>query len=403
MPEQRLPRPRDGRRTGEDEGEGTRPPDDPLRVLAVTPYYRPEGGGLERYAHAICSRLAGRGHEVRALAFSTETSGRETLDGVDVRRRRPWFRLGNTPIDPSLPGDVTRAIRRQAPDVVVAHTPVPFPAEAAFLAARRTGTPFVTTYHAGRLEGSSPLLDGLAAIDRATLQRAMIAGSNALVAVSPYVRERVFDGHADRAAVIPPGVDADLFSPDGAPHPRTVLFVGPVSSSYAWKGLDVLREAFETVGAAEPGARLEIVGTGDRLDEVRRWGRSVGGVELLGHVTDRELADAYRRSTATVLPSTSPAESFGMVLAEANACGRPVIGSRVGGIPSLVRDGVNGLLAEPGDPDDLAEAILALFRDPERAERMGRRGRGIVASEHDWDRLADRTERLLLEAVHDGA
>lgn len=372
----------------------------PLRILAVTPYYSPEGGGLERYAHETLRRFADRGHAVHAMAFTREGLDDQELDGVSVDRRAPRWTAGNTPIGPGFFGDVCEAIDSLAPDVVVAHTPVPFPAEMAFLAARLKDVPFVTTYHAGKLEGSTPLLSGLAALDRSTLQRAMIAGSDELVAVSPFVRERVFDGHADRARVIPPGVDGELFSPEGTPRGDTVLFVGPMSTSYRWKGLDVLRKAFEMVHATLPEARLELVGTGDRADEVRRWGEAIGGVDLLGRISDRNLVAAYRRASVVVLPSTTAAESFGMVLAEANACGRPVIGSRVGGIPSIVQDGVNGLLATPGDPEDLARKLADLLGDPAKAQEMGARGRKLVLQHHDWDALVDQTETVLMDAAH---
>ncbi len=372
----------------------------PIGILAITPYYPPEGGGLERYAHETLRRLADRDHTVHVLTFTREDPGDRELDGVSVGRRSPRWTAGNTPIGPGFFGDVCEAIDRLDPDVIVAHTPVPFPAEMAFLAARLKDVPFVTTYHAGRLEGSTPLLSGLAALDRSTLQRAMIAGSDELVAVSPFVRERVFDGHADRARVIPPGVDGELFSPEGTPRGDTVLFVGPVSRAYRWKGLDVLREAFETVRSTLPEARLEIVGTGDRAEEVQRWGEAIGGVDLLGRVSDRELVAAYRRASVVVLPSTTAAESFGMVLAEANACGRPVIGSRVGGIPSIVQDGVNGLLARPGDPVDLARKLVDLLGDPAKAQEMGARGRKIVLRHHDWDALVDQTETVLMDAAH---
>ena len=140
-----------------------------MRILAVTPYYDPEGGGLERYAHEVLRRLASRGHDVEALASTRTQLADGDHDGVHVARRRPWFALGNSPIDPELPGRVTHAIRRLAPDLVVAHTPVPFPAEMAFLAARKAGVPFVATYHAGCLRGSSRRLGALAAINRSTL------------------------------------------------------------------------------------------------------------------------------------------------------------------------------------------------------------------------------------------
>src|SRR6185436_18061535 len=100
-------------------------------------------------------------------------------------------------------------------------------------------------------------------------------------------------------------------------------------------------------------------------------------------------------------PSTSDAESFGMVLAEANACGRPVVASDIGGIPDFVRDLDNGRLVRPGDVQDLADKIIGVLRDPDSACAMGRRGRRRVAREHDWDLLSRRTEDVLETTLAD--
>jgi glycosyltransferase involved in cell wall biosynthesis len=95
----------------------------------------------------------------------------------------------------------------------------------------------------------------------------------------------------------------------------------------------------------------------------------------------------------------SDAESFGMTLAEANACGRPVVGSDVGGIPSFVRDGENGLLAPPGDADALAAALARILRDEPLARALGVAGAARVRKEHQWDDLAEQTAAVLAQAA----
>ena len=371
-----------------------------MRILAVAPYWAPEGGGLERYAHALLSRLARRGHDVRALAFTGASLPSDTVDGVPVERLAPRLRIGNTPLDPAFGGALQRALALHRPDVVVAHTPVPFPAEVAYAVAKRARVPFVVTYHAGRLRGSSPALDALAGIDRATFERRMLAGAQGLIAVSPFVRDHALAAHRHRVAVVPPGVDTRSFSPGAPPPEPNVLFVGPLSRSYRWKGVDVLWDAFGRVRAELPRARLTLVGDGGRLQEFRGKASDFpGAVRLAGRVPEADLVEHYRRASVVVLPSLTDAESFGMVLAEANACGRPVVGSRIGGIPDFVEDGVNGLLARPGDPDDLARGILSVLRDPAWADAMGARGRAKVVRDHDWDALAARTESVLQHVV----
>lgn len=371
-----------------------------MRVLAVTPYYEPEGGGLERYAHAILSRLAARGHSVRVLSFTKEGVGSGPLDGVEVERRRPAVRVGNTPVHPRFAAECRRELRRHRPDVVLAHTPVPFPAEMAFRAARREGVPFAVTYHAGRLRGSTPLLDGVAAVDRVTLERAMLNGSRGLIAVTPYVRDRALARQAGRVAVVPPGVDHRRYRPNGLHRSEAgLLFVGPLDSSYRWKGVDALVDAFARVRRHRPDATLTLVGRGDRAAEFQEKAAADPRIRVLGRLSDDAIIREYRRAAVLALPSTTDAESFGMVLAEANACGAPVVASRVGGIPCFVREGDNGLLARPGDAKDLARALLHVIENPDQARLMGQRGRRRVVAEHDWDDLATRTEAVLQDAL----
>lgn len=385
-----------------------------MKILAVTPYYSPEGGGLERYAHEILSRLAAKGHDVQALTFTKQTPCIQVLDGVGLERVKPLVRLGNAPVHPSFPLRVARRIRQHEPDVLLAHTPVPFPAEAAYLASLAHEVPFVLTFHAGRLQASSPPLEALATLDRWTMQRSMLHGADQLIAVSPHVQANALARHEEHTTIVPPGVDHERFTPhsdgegqreeegegeeEGDREPGGILFVGPLDTSYRWKGLDVLLEALARVRRQYPQARLELVGEGDRYEQLLTEAVD-RPIRLHGHLTDEALAEAYRRASVTVLPSTSEAESFGMVLAEANACGCPVVGSEIGGIPSFVDHGHNGLLARPGDATDLAAKILTVLENPTQAHRMGRRGRRRVQQEHDWEELTEATEALLARAV----
>ncbi|MHB1261992.1 MAG: glycosyltransferase family 4 protein [Thermoplasmatota archaeon] len=370
-----------------------------MRILAITPYYAPEGGGLERYVRAILSALALRGHEIEAMAFTRTGLADAHADGVHVQRTPASLCLGNTPLHAGFHSRVARRIRESKPDLVVAHTPVPFPAEMAYLAARRAGVPFVATYHAGKLRGSSPGLGALAALDRATFERSMIAGSTGLIAVGPYVRDHALARAKGRVELVPPGVDTAWFNSPEPAQGNGILLAAPLSRSYRWKGADVLLRAFRRVRKRLPDATLSLVGGGDRLEEFRRLATPSSGIRVLGRVDEPALRDEYRRAAVVALPSTTDAESFGMALAEANACGRPVVGSAIGGIPDFVRPGDNGLLARPGDEHDLAAKLVEVLSDRGAAGEMGARGLARVTREHAWDALALRTERIFERAV----
>jgi len=372
-----------------------------MRILAVTPYYDPEGGGLERYADAILRRLATRMHEIEVVTMTRSGMPGGPRHAVGVERIRSRLAIGNAPLDPAFLTGVRERIRQHRPDIVVAHTPVPFAAEMADRAARSAGVPFVLTYHAGRLSGSSPPLALLAAIHRATFEARMLSRADGLIAVSPYVRDHALRRHAGRVAIIPPGVDTARFRSGGPPSGHGILFVAPLSRSYAWKGLDVLLQAFKEVRRRCPDATLTLVGDGDRRAELAAVAAShgAGAIRICGRLTDDGLVAEYDRAAVVVLPSTTDAESFGMVLAEANSCSRPVVASRVGGIPDFVRDGENGLLATPRDAGDLAAKILTVLLDDSLANALGAAGRRKVLADHDWNLLALRTQGVFEDVL----
>ena len=150
------------------------------------------------------------------------------------------------------------------------------------------------------------------------------------------------------------------------------------------KGIHHLIRAFARVVQEFPEARLEIVGRDENPEyaeelrrEVARLGLN-GRVSFVGEVSQVELANKMRRFCIFVLPSLS--EGLGRVVVEAMATGTPVVGSRVGGIPEMVQDGLTGFLVPPGDEEALAERLRWVLKHPQEAEAMGRRAREFARS-----------------------
>jgi len=355
----------------------------------ATPWLAPQGGGLERYAASVARALAASGHEVTLVGHST-TPVDATREGVRALGIVARARLSNTPLPLDIGRAARRLLREERYDVANVHTPVPGTAEVVAHAARREGVPSVVTYHAGALGAPPGPLRLAARAHGLFFQRAMLHAAAGRIAVSPYVAAHVFRGLA--CDVVSPGVDTERFRPVASPVPGRVLFVGPPARAYTWKGLAVLSDAMRLVDV--PAAHLRIVGDGDLADHFRERGATV-----TGRVADEQLAREMSEASVVVLPSLTAAESFGMCLAEANACGRPVIGSDVGGIPSFLRHEENGLLVPPGDAVALAEAIRRVLLDPPLARRLGERGRDIVQKEHRWDALAEKTAGVYERAV----
>jgi glycosyltransferase involved in cell wall biosynthesis len=145
------------------------------------------------------------------------------------------------------------------------------------------------------------------------------------------------------------------------PEPARALFIGVLE---AYKAIDVLADAWRRVATRLPEAELHIVGKGSRAAIVERlvseFPRNVRWTPELG---TEGIVAALDEASFLVLPSRS--EGMGRVVVEALCRTRPILGSRVGGIPDLVREGENGVLVPPGDVEALAAALEALLGDRE--------------------------------------
>ena len=213
---------------------------------------------------------------------------------------------------------------------------------------------------------------------------------------------------ADRIDVIPSGVRPRLFAAsdgsaasavsDGAdpaaalPRPR-VVFLGRL---HRQKNVDLLLAA--AVRLRHP-AHVVLAGDGPerrRLEELSRQLGLADRVTFLGFVDHDRVPALLRGADLLVMPSRY--EELGTAMVEAMHSGVPVVATRTGGIPDVIRDGVSGLLVAPGDVDGLAGAIDRMLADPAQRRRWGERGRHRVA-EYRWDRLADRVLEVYGAAV----
>jgi glycosyltransferase involved in cell wall biosynthesis len=215
---------------------------------------------------------------------------------------------------------------------------------------------------------------------------------------------KLLQKYQDRVVIIPNGVDAQRFNPKrdgsqvkarhGLEESKVILYVGALTRWHRYKGLDVLIKAFAEIQDRMKEARLLIVGDGDLKPEYQASCSNMAQkVIFAGNVDDNELPNYYAASDLLVLPSLDQSEGFGLTLLEANATGKPVVASRVGGIPSVVRDEVNGLLVPLSDHKTLAETIINLIKNEDKLLEMGKNGRRI-AEAHDWKHIANKTEQL---------
>ncbi|HSG79321.1 MAG TPA: glycosyltransferase [Acidimicrobiia bacterium] len=244
---------------------------------------------------------------------------------------------------------------------------------------------------------------------RIAAETEVIARAGCVVASTPIEAGELLEHYGaspERLCVSPPGVDHDRFGPGDRRAARARLGIGPepiilfAGRIQPLKALDVSLAAFEMLAHDLPSLRLVVVGgpsgpQGDaEITRTQALARHMGvgdRLEIRGPLPHDDLSDAYRAANVLHVPSRS--ESFGLVAVEAQACGLPVVASRVGGLPYVVADDRSGLLVSGWDPADHAVALHRVLTEPETARRLGR-GALERSERFSWSATADRLLEL---------
>jgi glycosyltransferase involved in cell wall biosynthesis len=370
-----------------------------VKVVVASPYYPPHIGGAERYCREICAGLVRR-HGWRIVVATSSVGAQEGVseeDGVIVHRMPVRAMVSATPVNPAWYRWLSSLIRAEAPDAVIGHSPGPFMADVAAVAGR--AKPFVLTYHSGPLAKGQPVFDIVAGAYEKLVLPTLIRHASAVIHYSPDFSRMYPRLLLGKEHVVTPGVDLARFSPNGSePAVPNVLYVGRLERSSRWKGVRHLLDAVPSVLRSVPDLQVDLVGDGDDALPLAEYASSKGlegVVNFRGALAGAGLVERYRSASVVVLPSTTASESFGMTLLEAAACGRPVVASRIGGVPTVVSDGVTGLLVSPGDPSALADGIVKVLGDGNLARSLGQAGAKRASREFSWDSRVDATREIL--------
>jgi LmbE family N-acetylglucosaminyl deacetylase/glycosyltransferase involved in cell wall biosynthesis len=381
----------------------------PTRTVAiVTPYFAPKIGGLETYAYHVASGLSGQ-HGWRVVVVTSNHGGRgwivEELDGLTVHRLPVWGVLSHTPVNPLWPLYVRRVLRRERPDVINAHTPVPLLSDVAAWVSGRI--PVVLTYHASTLDKfQNPAFNVIvrlySAVEQLTFQR-----SRVIIAVSGHVRDCLPARFRDRIEVVPNAVaSTDIVDHRQPPEPYRVLFMASLDRSHSWKGLDHILAAVACYRNRFPEPiELIVAGDGDGRSGYQRRASQLGvadRVHFVGTVTGPDKIRELRAASALVSYPVTANDAFPTVLLEAWANRVPVVAAAIGAITSLVADGVDGLLVPPRRPELLAGTLRRLLTDRDLVLRLTEAGAERVAAGNTWERQVAATDRILTRVAGTG-
>jgi glycosyltransferase involved in cell wall biosynthesis len=390
-----------------------------MRLLIASGQWFPDyAGGTARVVRATAEGLVRKGHEVVVIAPGRpQESAVSLVNGVELRR---VLRRGLLPLAIADIYEIHRAIRtleHRRFDAILAHGDI---CAAGALSLRRR-PPLGLVFHASGSRESQYRRSGrLSAFDRSRalalepllriLERFALRHAERVLVLSEFSRDLVLDsGYANesRIDVVGGGVDTDTFTPArhrgglrqrlGIESDQPVLMTARRLVSRM--GIEMLLDAFGQLRPRFKNAQLVIAGDGElrsRLEARRDELGLSGSVRFLGRISDADLRDWYRASDVFVLPTVAY-EGFGMVTAEALACGTPVVGTRVGATSELLAGLDDRFLVPTPDASSLASTIAWALANAGPALRS--RCRTHAMDRLAWERVLGRWEASLSSMV----
>jgi D-inositol-3-phosphate glycosyltransferase len=381
-------------------------------------------GGMNVYIDELARTMVGRGVVVDVFTRRTDPA---QPDMVEVAE---GYRVFHTNAGPPIPAPIAdmvdwvhefaegviASLESDPPDLV--HSHYWLSGSAGLIVKRKLGIPLANSFHTlGRVKDLAKRSDEIPESEaRIAAELEVIAESDCVVAATPLEAQELMEHYgADptRLCTSPPGIDHSVFSPgDRASARRSVgwdadrvhaVFAGRIQPL---KGVDVALEAAAIIAGQVPGFRLSVIGGASGLEGDSEFDRLMtraslpdlaGVVDFHPPVPHVELAEYYRAADVVMVPSRS--ESFGLVAAEAQSCGVPVVASRVGGLEHVVADGRSGILVDGWDPADHADAVVSIVTDPALASRLSA-GALRWSERFSWDSTANRFLELYDGAVH---
>jgi glycosyltransferase involved in cell wall biosynthesis len=380
-----------------------------MRIAHIVGTFPPYFGGVGNVCYHNALELVKLGHQVTVYTSNYATDSLTYPDLLTVKRLKPFFRFGNSPLLPGLLkiGDF---------DIIHLHHPFYFGSELTYLASKLRKFSYILSYHMDvppeRVHAEALQL-AIKIHDRCVNTRMVSKAEKIIVTSLDYAKHSrmrdIFEKRGDDIVEIPNGVDLNSFHPKRnnvtirkqygiMENEKIVLFVGALDRPHFFKGLEYLLAAFSMIN--RNGERLLIVGEGDLKKHYARLATSLkirDKVIFAGRAVS--LPDYYAAADVLVLPSIDMSEAFGMVLVEAMASGIAVIASNLPGVRTVVDHEYNGLLATPKDARDLAVKLRYMLDNDEVRKLFGTRGRTKAEENYSWRKIALRLNETYLKTL----
>lgn len=373
-----------------------------MKIALVSPYDFAYPGGVTNHISSLECHLTRMGHEVKIIAPGSKAVPAFGDRFIPIGKPRPIPTSGSIAritISLRLASTIKKVLQRENFDIIHLHEPfMPMLCTAVL---RFSNTVNIGTFHA--YEGSPGY--GLGRPLTTIVLNRRSRKLNYKIAVSKPAMQYASKYVAGPYNIIPNGIDVDHFSANECPIEEfcddklNILFVGRLEKR---KGVNYLLEAYKEVKQEVPDSRLIIVGPGSRLrrkyeKQVRR--DDLKDVVFIGYTSYDELPRYYKTADIFCAPAISQ-ESFGIVLLEAMAAGKPIVATTVAGYANVVNHGVDGLLTPPKNTKEMANSLIRLLKDASLRQEMGTNGK-IKAKKYAWEDITQKIVDCYITALNE--
>lgn len=374
-----------------------------MKIAQVSATFPPYMGGTGNVCYHNSIELVKLGHNVTVFTAGNQGVSEIVDPNIQVNRLKPMLHIGNAPLLPGL-------LSIEGFDLIHLHMPFFFGGECIFLNSLLKKSRYIVTYHNDVIFHN--FVDTFLSFHSRIIGDKIFQNAECVCVTSMDFARNCSKKNVFRdlsLVELPNGVDINTFQPGIEPgwvRPHynlgdkiVLLFVAALDKAHYFKGLEHLLVAFQRLDRTKYS--LIVVGDGNLKDHYIRLSRTLGieqNMIFAGRVPDSQLHNYYRDSDIVILPSTG-IESFGMVLIEGMACGKPVIASNLPGMRTVVDDNTNGLLVDPGNICDLKDKIEYLGDNKEIRTQFGIAGRKKVEKCYSWQPIGEWLERIYRETT----
>lgn len=376
-----------------------------MDICILNPFFYPYNGGTEKVLLEIYKRLAKK-HNITVLsaAFPGSWGDTEKFGIRIVRLKSRYINLPGLPLPWPLMEGLNDAVARVDADVYhINNRYLYYPG--ALGAIKSTGARLLLTLHNALPKGIDPLTDAGGLLYDLIWGREVMRRADRIVGITKSVLNTTVPKQMSyKSKVIYNGVDAERFkSRNGNSRVKKLRediggeeIILNVARFTGQKGQIYLLRAFSEIAKERNRAKLVMIGNGPLKKRLRRETERLGigrNVLMLSDVKEEALPLYYDSADAFALPSLY--EPASLALLEALSSGVPTVASKVGGIPEMMKD--CGLYSRPRDHKSIQKAIETLLSERDLSRRLSESGRRLMRREHDWDRIANEYEALLLK------